>query len=227
MTQRKHKVGIALFIVAMMSLAGCVQPPVPVDRFYRLAIDAAAPRLDTPALSGTVIVDRFDSDSLVRQRSVVFSQSTNPLELRQYTYHYWAQSPPVMIQDRLISYLRAANAATTVDAREARQDAGCRITGVIRRFERVLGDDSTGAAVEIDMRVTRVNDLATLWRHDYVAAVAAQSGAMADTVAAFDTAIAVIFGAFVGHLAQQPATCPTTLGASPRGRGQRPAPTQS
>jgi ABC-type uncharacterized transport system auxiliary subunit len=199
---------MALVAAAVAAIAGCAQPPVPRDLFYR--VDAGPPdgAFTTPPLRGAVMVERFRADGLVSQRPVVYSDSAHPFELLQYDYHYWVESPTVMMAYALTDYLRAAGAAATVDGPDIRSAAGCHINGNIRRFERVVGEDSSVASVALEIRLTRRNDDAELLLDTYRADMRAGDQRMTSVVVAFNAGLRHVFDQFLDALAASPADCP-------------------
>ncbi len=211
MSRPRHWPGAALAALAALAVAvvaGCAQPPVPRDHFYR--IDAGAPEraFATPPLRGAVMVDRFRADGLVSQRPVVYSDAAHPFELLQYDYHYWVESPTVMMAYALTDYLRAAGAAGVVDGPDIRSAAGCRVSGNIRRFERVLGAGSSVVSVALEIRLTRRNDGAELLFETYRADMRAGDERMTSIVVAFNAALRHVFDQFLDALAARPADCP-------------------
>lgn len=211
MSRPRHWPGAALAALAALAVAvvaGCAQPPVPRDHFYR--IDAGAPEraFATPPLRGAVMVDRFRADGLVSQRPVVYSDAAHPFELLQYDYHYWVESPTVMMAYALTDYLRAAGAAGVVDGPDIRSAAGCRVGGNIRRFERVLGAGSSVVSVALEIRLTRRNDGAELLFETYRADMRAGDERMTSIVVAFNAALRHVFDQFLDALAARPADCP-------------------
>lgn len=211
MNRPRYWPGAALAVAAIVAVAavvGCAQPPVPRDHFYR--VDAGAPEraFTTPPLRGAVMVDRFRADGLVSQRPVVYSDSAHPFELLQYDYHYWVESPTVLMAFALTDYLRAAGAAATVDGPDIRSAAGCRVSGNIRRFERVLGAGSSVVSVALEIRLTRRNDGVELLLDTYRADMRAGDERMTSIVVAFNAALRHVFDQFLDALAERPADCP-------------------
>ena len=198
----------ALAVAAIAALAGCAQPPVPRDHFYR--VDAGPPdgAFTTPPLRGAVMIDRFRADGLVSQRPVVYSDSAHPFELLQYDYHYWVESPTQMMALALTDYLRAAGAAAAVDGPDIRSAAGCHISGNIRRFERVVGEESSVVSVALEIRLTRRNDEAELLLETYRADMRAGDERMTSVIVAFNAALRHVFDQFLDALAARPADCP-------------------
>ena len=191
--------------------AACSQPPLPVDHFYRLDPGAPGQVFQSPPLAGVVAIGQFRADGLVSQRPMVYSEAAQPLELLQYNYHYWVESPPDMIELELTDFLRNAGAAEVVDGPETRSNAGCKITGSLRRFERMVGDGRSVISVELDLRLARTNDAGELLFRAYRSDMRAGDDKMVSAVVAFNAGVKHIFDQFLADLASQPFDCPRGL----------------
>lgn len=199
----------AALALAVIGLTTCSQPPVPRDQFYRLGSTMPQRALEQPALDGTLSVARLRADGLIGQRPILFATREQPNRIEQHNYLYWFESPPVMLRDALIDYLRAANAATVVVSDEDRRDAGCELTGSVRRIEHVItGGEPSVAVVEIEFLLRRVNGNSVLMHRTYRAEQAALDLTMDSTVDAFDEALGALFGRFVAEVAAAPTDCP-------------------
>lgn len=160
----------AMALLCVASLAGCGSAaPVPQDKFYRLqAVSTAAPSA-TPKLDGTLEIERFSADGLTAGRPIVYAESDVPNQLLEYHYHFWTQPPTIMLQDELVTYLRAANYAKNVVTPEMRINPDYGLTGRIRRFEQVLGSPDA-AVIEIEVGLRRIADgklmLLKTYRHE-------------------------------------------------------------
>jgi ABC-type uncharacterized transport system auxiliary subunit len=154
-----------LFLLAAL-LSGCAAPTVaPQDSFYRLGEpESVAPA--AAALDGTLVVARFLADGLLGERSLVYVKENSPQLLRQYSYHFWSESPTRMIQDRTVEYLRRAGVATMVTTPEFRAAADYQLTGKIRRLEQIRGS-APAVVVSLEFGLFRVRDSRLLHLHTY------------------------------------------------------------
>jgi ABC-type uncharacterized transport system auxiliary subunit len=198
---------LLLSAIVVAALAACAQPLVPRDHFYRLNAVGQVPAFRDPPLVGTVTVSPLRADGLVSQRPVLFSHRDEPLELRQYNYHYWVEPPPILLQRQLIDHLRAANVATTVASPDLRGAAGCRVLGSVRRFERIVGPEPSRIAVELDLILVRAGDAAELLSTTLRADMQAGDERMESVILAFDAAVTRLFNQFVAELRQIPTRC--------------------
>jgi len=193
---------IALRIVsaiAAAALSACASGPAPQDHFYRLEIAKPAP-LEKPRIDGTLEVNRLRVEALAEGRRILYRTPDRPEEVAQYTYQRWADAPSIMVQDRLVDYLRAAGVATTVVTPAVRVDADYLIDGRIQRFEQLIGADGSRVVVEIELVLTRVEGRALLLLGSYREEREAPSSRVADAIQAFDAAVGAIFERFVAEL---------------------------
>ena len=192
------KTALAALLVAGL---GCVSPgPVPPDRFYRLAVPVDGGAAPT-RLEGSVEVERFTADGLLRERSIVWSEAGKPLELRQHDYHYWAEAPIDMLSNELARYLRERGVAPQVLGHETRQRPDYSVSGRVRRFERVLGGGAPAVAVELRLALRDEGAGTVVWGNAYRGTAEAGGDSVPDAVAAMNRLAGELFGQFVADLA--------------------------
>ncbi len=180
-------------VIALALAGGCAKaPPVPADRFYRLAdpVVAAGPALAQDAL----LVRQFRGDGVVSERALAYTETATGTSLEQHHYHFWADAPPRLLQQQMVAFLRNAAAAPIVTD-DLEVDAGLVVTGRIRRFERKLAGEP-GVRVALELRLDDRRGQPLLVR-DYVAEEPAAGASFEDAVAAFDTAVGSIFTGFL------------------------------
>ncbi len=97
-------------------LVGCLGsvPPVPRDHYYRLLVPGPAKSSTKIVFPGVIAVDILQADGLLRERPLLFSESGSSHEVQQHNYHYWTDTPPRMLQDQIIGYLRRSGIARAV-----------------------------------------------------------------------------------------------------------------
>ncbi len=151
-------------------LAACAaQAPVPQDKFYRLQAVLASAPLTAPILPGVLEIERFTADGLTAGRPIVYADSSDPNQLREYHYHFWTQTPTVMLRDELVAYLRKAGVAKNIVTPEMRLEADYILSGRIRMLEQVIGaQKGTVMELEIALRNPRNGKLLFLkpYRHE-------------------------------------------------------------
>ena len=193
---------ILVLMLGMAALAGaCAQPPLPEDRFYRLAVTTSPAPLARPPLAGVLEIERFVADGLTAGRPIVWSQSGQAHALSEYHYHFWVEAPTVLLRDQLVAQLRAAKVARSVVTPEMRIDPDYVLSGKIKRLERVVGA-TPQVVVELELAVRRTagDSLAFLNTYRVEEPVAADSVAAA--VAAINKALGAIYARFTADLAR-------------------------
>jgi cholesterol transport system auxiliary component len=186
---------------AALAWSACMSGPAPRDHFYRLEIEDPTAS-DGPRIDGTLEVDRLRVEALAEGRRILYRSQERPGEVAQYAYHRWSDPPSVMVQDRLVDYLRAAHVARTVVTPAVRVAADYVVDGRILRFEQLIGNASSRAVVEIELILTRVKGRQLLQLATYREERTARSNSVADAVQAFDGAVQAIFERFVADLPQ-------------------------
>jgi len=187
-----------LVLFWILALHGCAATnPAPEDRYYRLPPPHPSVRAG-PLVSGAVSVQRFQSSGLHGQRPIVYSDDSSEIELLQYHYHYWIDSPTRLVADFLADYLRAAGAAEPVLVDDG--DAGeLNISGRITGFERITGSNG-GVVVSLQFRVDRRGATAPLLLRDYREEAGVAGDTMERAAAAFGTALDAICARLVRDL---------------------------
>ncbi|MBL6929240.1 MAG: membrane integrity-associated transporter subunit PqiC [Rhodospirillales bacterium] len=187
----------ALFAVL---LASCAQPPVPQDHFYRMEAPMPAGSLAKTPLAGTLEVARLQADGLTAGRPIVYSDAANPLEANEYHYHFWTDTPTVMLRDELVSYLRNAGAAKTVITPEMRLEPDFVLTGRIKRMEQIRGTvPKVLISLELALRDRREDRLVLV--KTYRMEGETPGPGVAAAVGAMNAGAAEIFARFVADLA--------------------------
>jgi len=122
----------------LLMLAGCGGTPRK-DTFYRLPDSGAG--APTSAASGAVIyVPPFTADGLHGERALIYAHDDGTA-LEQYTYHYWVDSPRLLLQQALTERLRAGGAHRVVTSPSP--ESRYTVRGRIRKLER------RGASAEV------------------------------------------------------------------------------
>jgi len=192
--------------VLLLVLVGCTSiGPVPEDRFYRL--DAVHPdhRLADPVLHGGLNVVYVRADPLRGGRAVLYSDSTQPLQLRRYHYEFWVDQPPRMLRRVLTSYLREAGIADSVVAGEGTADSAYSLQLSLLRFEQVLGGQKADVEVAVEATLSSGSGDSILWTRVYERRRASHSRQMHDTATAMQAALADVFADLRADLVSAPA----------------------
>lgn len=192
---------LSLLVAAGVALAlGACGGGAPEDSFHRLVLAAPAP-LDRPVLPGTVDVGRPAADGLTADRALLYSDRDQPDRIHRYGYHLWTDAPPVLIQQQLVRFLRAARAAPAVVTADLRVLPDYRIDGRLHRFEQIVGPPGT-VLVEVELGAVRMSDGKMVHLADYQAEKTVTTNDPDEAVRAYQQALADIFNRFLDDLAR-------------------------
>ena len=187
-------------IAAALLLAACSGTQVPQDTFYRVTADGA--QAGPAAVSGTLQVMPVVAAGLVAERPILHASATDPGALHQYHYHFWAQTPPEMLQQELVSYLRAAGVAERVVGPRVRTDATLLLNPKLLRFERVTGTEPAGSVV-LEVAASHGESGRLAWVETYRATVRAEADTIPAAVRALDAAVDQVYRAVARDLRRQ------------------------
>lgn len=189
------------YLVAAVLLSACVGqlPELPEDRYYRLGQPAVPAGLQAPDLGASVAVARPFSDGLHMERTILYAEADQPLQVMRHHYDLWADSPPVLIQEHLVDFLRAAGVARRVVRSDSGFERALLIEPRLERFERILapGGDSVVVALEFTVRGERGAPII----HSYELRRPVDGQGMYATVQAFDAALVEIYTRLLRDLA--------------------------
>lgn len=175
-------------LVLCLGLAACGSaPPTPTDRFYRL--QAATIGAAAKPLPGPLAVQPLRAESLYAERPIVFSEESDPRQLRQYHYHLWVYAPPQLLHEHMRASLGKALAVTADDT------APYTLDGRIVRLERVTSDKNGKAVAMLELRLSSAGK--TLLAKTYQAEQIAADGSMTVFVAALEQALGRIYVEFI------------------------------
>lgn len=186
-----------MLIILIASIISCAQQqPVPSDHFYRLPDPQSSSVLDTPLVNGMVLVKQFQTDGLHIERAILYTNDEQSIELKQYRYHFWQDSPSRLVRDHLVAYLRDANMAPIV-VTDNGSAAEVVVSGKIKQFEQRIWNNDAEAVVALEFRVDRATEVQPILLKDYRTQVAVDGDSMRATVTAFDKALLELFEAFL------------------------------
>ena len=183
-------------------MGACAGGPAPRDHFYRIQTPAPAP-LATPVFPGTVEVERFRADALTGGVRIVKRQAADSSELEPYAYHQWADPPTILLQNRLVGFLRETQAAPLVVTPELRAHADFAVLGRIAQLEHQTGGGAPRAVVELELAVSRESDRAVRLQRVYREEQPAAGPRIAEAVDAASAAVRAIFTRFLADAQAQ------------------------
>ncbi|MCK4938841.1 MAG: membrane integrity-associated transporter subunit PqiC, partial [Rhodospirillaceae bacterium] len=136
----KKIISAMVVTAAMFALTACsTAPTVPQDNFYRITPKPTSIQQGTMLKGATIEVARFVADGSVSNRPILYSSASNPNSVSEFNYHFWIESPPTLIKDALVSYMRAAGVAERVVTPEMRVSSDYSVLGRIKRLEIYTG----------------------------------------------------------------------------------------
>ena len=151
-----------------------------------------------------MVVQRFTADGLTAQRPLVYGSPESPHQLRQYNYHFWADTPTRMLQELTVDVLRAAGLAERVVTPELRALADYELTGKIKRLEYLRGESSS-VAVRIELALNRIDGNRLIWLEDLAAERPTEDNSVASATRAMGGALSDIYREALESLAELPA----------------------
>jgi ABC-type uncharacterized transport system auxiliary subunit len=194
----------AAWIAGSALLLACAGGPAPRDHFYRIeAPSPAPPALAAPVFAGTVEVERFRADALTGGIRIVQRQAAGASELEPYTYHQWADPPTILLQNRLVDFLRETRAAPLVVTPELRARSDFAVLGRIAQLEHQTAGGTPRAVVEIELAVSRQSDRALLLQRVYREERPAAGPSVAEAVDAASAAVSAIYTRFLADAEAQ------------------------
>jgi len=201
-----------------LALAGCMgsAPPVPRDHYYRLLVSGPATIRAEAPFPGVMQVEQLRADGLLGERPLLYSLSGAPHEVQQHDYHYWTDTPPRMLQDQMVAYLRRGRVAGAVVTPEMRIHADYRISGKVKRLEQLLGGGPNRVFVEIELSLIRLSDDRLVLVDNFTEQEPVADDDVDSAIVAINRATSRVFGRF---LARALRTAPHGAGIPQAARG--------
>jgi ABC-type uncharacterized transport system auxiliary subunit len=188
-------------VLYMALLAGCVgRTPLPDSHYYRLNVAAPAAKENPGHVTGLVLVEAPRAPAVYVPRAIAYSDDAAQASLGHYHYHAWIDPPARLLQQELARYLQSAHIGSAVVTDAGRAAPDYRISGEIRRFERVKTAQGWAAAVALELRADAAANAPPLLVRNYEKVVPAGDATLEATVEAFSAASAAIFQAFTADL---------------------------
>ncbi len=209
MRSRLVPTALALGVAA----AGCAGGSAPKTHYYRLEPGQPAAR-SAPHFDGVLEVERLGATGLLQTRPIVKADASPPHALSQYSYHFWTEAPPEMLQHQLADYLRSANVARTVVTPELRVEPDFVVSGRLRRFEQLSLPGGSGVVVEMELNLSREHDDRLLWHETYTAERSASGPDVSSAVSSLGGALDEIYGRFVDDITSRSVSDERPVGAT-------------
>lgn len=187
---------LAPTLLLIFGLAGCASAPLPEDHYYRLDLGTTVAAPAIAPLAASINVARINMTGIYGERPLLYSSAQAPTELRQYHYHYWADSPARLIQELLAGYLRAAHIAREVTAGSSGAASDYQLSGTVQRFEQRIDGATARAYVVLELTVQRTRDGQRLFSSSYRADIPARDSSPLAAAQGLSQALAQCFAAF-------------------------------
>jgi len=152
---------IVLIVFCCLLVSCSSYAPLPTDHYYRLA-EIKTGNVVPKHITGSILVQQFIADGLHHERPLLYTSDTSSLELKQYHYHLWLDSPTRMLQEQLADYLRIHQAADTIFT-GYEGPAEMIIRGQIKQFER----QADKVVVRLVLRIDKNDSSVPLFQQDY------------------------------------------------------------
>jgi ABC-type uncharacterized transport system auxiliary subunit len=190
-----------LLLVMLLGVAGCLGGPAPRDHVYRLQVEPPRSARNAPAFPGTLEVGRVWGNALTRGRPILRSDSDRAVEVTPYGFHLWIDSPTLLVQRELTTFLRQAGLAKTVLSSDSNFPADWVVTGFIERLDHITGAGAPRVLVELELRLAEADGGRLLLRQTYRAEQPSDGAGVPAAVRAFGTAVGSIFESFASEAA--------------------------
>lgn len=193
-------------LVGLAALSGCsLSTTVPQDHYYRLPDPQPATVADAGLARDTLAVAPFHTTGLYQERSILYIDTQQPLEVNRYHYHHWIKSPVYLVQEHMLDYLRETGVAARVIRHEPGVDADSLINGTIKRFERHTGPDRDEVRVTLELSYTDPDSQgASPWTREYSVIQPTPGRTIQDVISAFGAALDEICNNFVRDISTRP-----------------------
>jgi ABC-type uncharacterized transport system auxiliary subunit len=174
--------------------------PVPSDTFYRLVCPSPTRVLNGPLSPDGIAVAKFESSGVHKERALVYTDPGG-VSLKQHRYHFWVDSPPELLQECLVRYLRKAGASGTVVA-GYRPSTGLLVGGRLRRFERAVAVDEVVGGVSLELSVKLRGAEHPLLIREYRKDAKSAGAGIEQSVDALALAVGDVYAEFLDDLAR-------------------------
>jgi ABC-type uncharacterized transport system auxiliary subunit len=190
-------VRIILINVCLVFLYACSKgSTIPEDRFYRLPEPVAVANI-IELTAGGIFVQRFLAEGLYRERPILTVSDSQGIEVEQYDYHLWIDTPTRLLRDQLIAYLNKAQVAKyVVDTTD--MDSDLRIHGKLLRFE--IDEYNGQVTIKIQFRVEHRDQNSPVLLKEYEESMSVSNEDMRTIIQVYGNVLNSIFGKFLTDL---------------------------
>lgn len=183
-------------LVWLILAASCVSSgSMPEDKYFPLSIQSPPPLAVPFSVNAVIAVERFQTETIYEDRSMVYSLIKRPGELLQYHYHHWTESLPSLLQTRLIDFLREANLAEFVVHEGYSSHPDFVISGQIKQFVYIIDRESGRVDVSLVLQIQK--DYQPIFLKEYEKVVEIENPSIYKASEGFEKAVYQIFEDFV------------------------------
>jgi ABC-type uncharacterized transport system auxiliary subunit len=151
---------LALASVVVMAACGASRP----IKYYSLATDARlASESNTPPRPVAMLIGHFTGAHLYREDRIVFRTNS---QLNTYNSHRWAEPPTEIVENMLLTRLRASGHYRTVQSQRSNAHGDYVLRGRLENFEEMTGPPAL-ARVTVAVDLYEVKTGTTVWTHVY------------------------------------------------------------
>ena len=184
-------------LLVMLTACGST-PPVPTDSFYRLTLPSQGIEKQR-ITNGSIHVGNFIGDGLYNERALLYTEDREGRKIVQHYYHFWITSPPRLLREHMVGFLRESDSAPLVITDSSRGD-GLRISGKVLDFEKQIAGDVTTANVGIELRVDVAGEDLPRFIKQYRLKEPVSGIAVVDTVESINSAVNKIYSEFTADI---------------------------
>jgi len=151
---------LAVATVVFMAACGAARP----IKYYSMAADARlASESHTPPLPVAMLIGHFTGAHLYREDRIVFRSGS---QLKTYDSHRWAEPPTEIVENILLTRLRASGHYRTVQSQRSNAHGDYVLRGRLENFEEVTGPPIV-TRVTVAVELYEVKTGTTGWAHIY------------------------------------------------------------
>jgi ABC-type uncharacterized transport system auxiliary subunit len=188
----------SILLCCFLTLTACSsQAPLPTDHYYRLP-ELTDVNSDKKRV-GSISVITFQAEGLYQERAILYTE--DEIELKQYHYHHWTDSPGRLLQERLAERLRLSSISNLV-LNTFEGNSELIIKGQIKAFERLQQKGSESVYVKLLLQVKSNTKRVPILHKEYVQTVVLPSNNIANAIKAFAEAVDLIFSDFYVDLVE-------------------------
>jgi ABC-type uncharacterized transport system auxiliary subunit len=192
---RAPEVALVIFLTGFLAACGASRP----YKYYMLDVPAPAPAAQAPAYPITLLVGRVSTPLLYHDNRLVYGSGN--VQLGTYEYNRWAEMPADMLQDNLVSALRAAGQYGSV----AKTSSNARGDYILRsQLFSLYGVDRPSMVARFSMEVELFDSksASVVWTNRYSHDEPIQGKSVSDVVEAMDRNVQAGMSQFTAGLAQ-------------------------